>query len=294
MIPVVFSTDHRYVMPTGVALQSLLECSMDAEVEVFILQSDSVTDDDRKMFQLICDKFKTKLTFLSMGNQFNDSFEIRNITIACYYRLLIPWLIPQYDKVVYCDGDVVFCNSVKQLYEIELGDYLFAAICPYKHDKHLYKDHAHELGLQPNEYYQSGVLLVNSKAQREANLREVLLKEAKKEYIFVDQDIINVVCQNRIMELPLRFNISQSLYRSFFQHDSHESPVIIHYSGVKPWDNYVYGWWRWWNVYCRSPFYKEDREFLIFDNSFRSSRNKNRKKFLKKVRSLFKLLLMRD
>lgn len=293
MIPVVFSTDHHYVMPTGVAMQSLFECSMDADMEVFILHSPSVTDDDRKMLQLICDKFKIKLSFLSMGDQFNDGYEIRSITIATYYRLLIPWLIPQYDKVVYCDGDVVFCNSVKQLYEIELGDYLFAAMCPYRHDKQLCKDHANELGLQPDKYYQAGVLLVNSKAQREANLREILLRETEMEYVFQDQDILNVVCQNRIMELPLRFNISQSLYRSFFQLESHESPVIIHYSGFKPWDMYVYGWWRWWDVYHRSPFYEEEREFQIFDNSFRLPRIKQRKKFLEKVKSLFKFLIQR-
>jgi lipopolysaccharide biosynthesis glycosyltransferase len=291
MIPVVFSTDHNFVMPTGVAMQSLLENSKDEDVEVFILQSNSVTDDDRKVLQLICDNFKTKLEFLSMGELFNDGFEIRGITIVSYYRLLIPWLIPKYDKVVYCDGDVVFCGSVKQLYDIELENNLYAAICPYKHNKHIYKDHAVALGLQPNNYYQAGVLLINSKAQRDANLRDVYLKEAMKKYVYQDQDIINVVCQNRIQELPIRFNVTQSLYRSFIQK---ESPVIIHYSGVKPWDKFVYGWWRWWEVYRRSPFYDNNREFLIFDNSFRSSLSRKRITYAKMVKSFLKKIFPGD
>lgn len=284
MIPVVFSTDHHFIMPTGVAMQSLLECSNDANVEVFILQSESVTDEDRSILQQICDRFAVKLTFLSMGTHFADGFEIRGITHACYYRLLIPWLIPQYDKIVYCDGDVVFCDSVKKLYEIELKDYYCAAICPNNHDKLLYKEHARTLGLRPDQYFQSGVLLINSEAQRKAELQDQYLEEAKKQYVFVDQDIINIVCHNRILELPIRFNITQGLYRAVIHY---ESPVIIHYSGNKPWNMYVYGWWRWWDVYRRSPFYDKEREFQIFDNSFRSSHINKRHQILRKLRKMF-------
>ena len=284
MIPVVFSTDHHFVMPTGIAVQSLLECSNDVDVEIFILQSDSVTDDDRRILQKICDSFAARLTFLSMGNQFVDGYEIRGITNACYYRLLIPWLIPQYGKVIYCDGDVVFCDSVKKLYEIELGDYFCAAICPNNHDKHLYKDHARTLGLRPDEYFQSGVLLINSEAQRKAGLRDLYLEETKKKYIFQDQDIINIVCRNRILELPIRFNITQGLYRTVIHH---ETPVIIHYSGLKPWNMYVYGWGYWWEVYRRSPFYEKEQEFQIFDNSFRPSRRRKRSHILIKLKDLF-------
>lgn len=284
MIPIVFSTDHQFVMPTGVAMQSMLECSNDANVEIFILQSDSVTDDDRSILQKICDSFSAKLTFLSMGNQFTDGYEIRGITNACYYRLLIPWLIPEYEKIIYCDGDIVFCDSVKKLYEIELGDFFCAAICPYKYNKNLYKDYPQKLGLRPNEYFQSGVLLINSEAQRKGGLRDQYLEEAKKKYVFLDQDIINIVCRNRILELPIRFNITQSLYRDVIHH---EAPVIIHYSGKKPWNMYVYGWWRWWDVYHRSPFSDKEREFQIFDNSFRPSRSRKRYQILRKLKIIF-------
>jgi len=41
VVPVVFSTDHNFIMPTGVSIQSMLECSTDVDCAIYILQANN-------------------------------------------------------------------------------------------------------------------------------------------------------------------------------------------------------------------------------------------------------------
>ena len=54
IVPVVFSTDHNFIMPTGVSVQSMLECSNDVNCDIYILQAGNVTDNDRDLIRRIC------------------------------------------------------------------------------------------------------------------------------------------------------------------------------------------------------------------------------------------------
>lgn len=49
-----------------------------------------------------------RIQYRQVDNTFDASYEIRGITTPAYYRLLIPELIPEYDKIIYSDVDVIF------------------------------------------------------------------------------------------------------------------------------------------------------------------------------------------
>ena len=44
-------------------------------------------------------------------------------TNTTYFRLFIPNLYPQYDKVIYLDGDTVVLGDISELYNIDMGEY---------------------------------------------------------------------------------------------------------------------------------------------------------------------------
>ena len=44
-----------------------------------------------------------------------------------YFRLFIPNLYPQYNKVLYLDSDITILSDVADLYNIDIGDNLIAA-----------------------------------------------------------------------------------------------------------------------------------------------------------------------
>lgn len=270
MIPVVFSSDHNFIMPTGVAILSLLESSPRVNFDIFILQSDDVTDIDRNLLQDMVKPYKAQLSFISFGKEFSDSYEVRSISTACYFRLLIPWLIPQYDKVIYLDGDIIVKSDISKLFDCTLSEeyYVYGVRTPgFTIDSNFVK-YISSIGLDPSNYINSGILVINTKLLREDNLKDEFLSYRDRTFLYQDQDIINLVCKDRIGWLPLKFNCSPTLesvdesklinagittdldFKEALLH-----PVIIHYAGQKPWKTFTYHWYDWWIVYSRTPFY---------------------------------------
>ena len=48
-------------------------------------------------------------------------------TNTTYFRLFLPELYPQYDKMLYLDSDIVVLGDISQLYNTEIGTNLVAA-----------------------------------------------------------------------------------------------------------------------------------------------------------------------
>lgn len=280
-IPIVFSTDHNYVMPTAVTIASLLMSSRDSSYDIYILASPDVNDTDREKIakQINSIDPDSCVEFISLGEQFNGGFEIRGISTACYYRLLIPWLIPQHDKIIYSDVDIIFTDDLKELYLCDPGNNLVAGVnTPGFTSKKKAAKYISRLNLNPAEYINSGLLLINSKIQREENLRERYIQLSKRKFRFQDQDIINIVCAGRIKHLPSRFNeipnrIVPKSHSAGNQTGLLHS-VVIHYAGPKPWNAFTPGWMEWWNVWNKTIFsdyeyYREacrrsaDRKLLV-------------------------------
>lgn len=262
MIPIVFSTDHGFVMPTGVALLSVLKCSNDCDLDVYILHNNSVTDEDKvSLARIVQDgnDCNNKVTFISMDDVYSGAYEARGVTCATYYRLRIPWMIPQYDKILYCDGDVLFEKSIKDLFDIPLDDNYCAGVKRFLYDGYSYKKYAEKLNLDPHNYINCGVLLMNLKKMRDDSLVDEFERYVNNKYRYFDQDIINIVCKGKIGDLPFGFNVMPSM-----DIDENET-FIIHYAGLKPWKYFTRHWYEWWAIYKESPFFEKGFEKTIVE-----------------------------
>ena len=258
MIPIVFSTDHNYVMPTGVTIASLLLYRGDVNYHIYILSAPDVNSADREMLSAQVSSLSSDsiIEFINMEYKFKNGFEVRGISKACYYRLMIPWLIPDVDKIIYCDVDITFLCSLKELYEIDLGDNLVAGSSPYKWSG--MKRYFQKIGLDHRHYINSGVLVINSRLQREIGLDKEYDRLSRKKFLYQDQDIINLACKRRIYYFDTRFNLLPQL---FGKEERFSKDVVIHYAGDKPWKDFTYAWVPWWDAYNRSVF--KDNNFNI-------------------------------
>lgn len=253
MIPIVFSTDHNYVMQCGVAILSLLISGKETTYDIHVLISPDVTDEDKKKLRNQVEQFPlSTIKFMEMGNQFDGGYEVRGISKACYYRLMIPWLLPKIDKIIYCDVDIIFKASLQPLFDIEMGDKLVAGAFSSTSEGFLaIKKYLTKLGLDYKKYINSGVLLINSKAQREKELNKEYERLATQKFLYQDQDIINIACKGEIIQFDRRFNLQPKVFAT--SEDLQEN-VVIHYAGDKPWNNFTYAWAEWWEIYNRSVF----------------------------------------
>ncbi len=287
MIPVVFSTDHSFIMPTGVAIFSMLESNKEYTFDIFLIQSEDVSDEDRQCLFDLVKTFSSRITFINPGDYFSNSYEIRDISYACYFRLLIPWLIPQYDKIIYLDGDIIVKSNLSTLLDVANNENMlvYGIRTPGFTLETEFTYHINSLDLDSHKYINSGVLVFNSKLMRELKLKDRFLSYTTKQFLFQDQDIINLVCKNKIGWLPLKFNSSPTLGKVKKNELVKEgittdvefdealiNPVIIHYAGPKPWKTFTYHWYDWWSVYSRSPFFDFEYAYIasskIMDKQF--------------------------
>lgn len=262
MIPIVFSTDHNYVMPTSITILSMLKNSHGTHYDIIILISKDVTGYDRDAIQeeiRIADPAST-VRFITMGSEFENCHEIRGISFPTYYRLLIPWLLPQYDKVIYCDVDVVVQNSLNAAYDTCLDDCYIAGVNTPGCGSTSFQNHCTKYNLQFDKYVNGGFLVMNAKKMRDDNLKDLFLNHMQNKYIYQDQDIINIVCKGKIKLISRIWNYPV-FHSKKVQMIAEETPVIIHYAGAKPWKTFTQYWREWWSTYKDSVFYDDDYYF---------------------------------
>lgn len=256
--PIVFATDHNFVMPSCVAILSLLESSdSGTEWDINVLLSPGVTEEDKEILsrQVKESGKNAQIRFVEIGKVFLQGYETRGISNACYNRLLIPWLLPEYDKIIYSDTDVIFKGDISYIYQTDLKDNYVAGVTGEVWSKGAIRKYLLKLGVTPEKYINSGFLLINSKLQREKGLNEKYMELVKRRHIYQDQDIINIACRDRIAHLPEKINLKPSVAAMQRQGEVD----MIHYIGLKPWNHFTYCWDDWWSVCKKSVVYNPQR-----------------------------------
>lgn len=146
---------------------------------------------------------------------------------ATYYRVLIPNLYPEYDKVLYLDADIVILDDIAKLYNKSIGNYLIAGVSEHWLDRYReLQEYAEKvIGVSSyKKYINAGIMLMNLKELRESKFEEKfihLLENVK--YVFAQyQDYFNRICKGRIKYLRGYWNASGYIYEK-------TNPKIIQY-----------------------------------------------------------------
>jgi lipopolysaccharide biosynthesis glycosyltransferase len=220
------------------------------------------------------------------------------ITATAYARFAIPEILQNYDKVIYLDCDIVTNTDVADLFKIDLKNKLAGVVLDYeviyapKRRREYIKN---VLGMQnPGHYFNSGVLILNTKLMRKQHTVDELLKKLKeiKTPLYMDQDILNIVLEGKVKILDIRWNFYKDIlvflkrdidlgriseeYLAKYKQVLEWKDAIIHFAGSsKPWRhkssrpmNHYF-----WKYARMTPFY----EFLL--SSYAISYKKNQRKY---------------
>jgi lipopolysaccharide biosynthesis glycosyltransferase len=281
LIPIVFTFDNNLIMPASICISSLLmNANADTFYDIFILHSEKCDFSNTELVD-IPNYFKNcKITFRTVNSEFVTAYEIRGITTTAYYRLLIPELIPEYDKVLYSDVDVIFREDMAKYYMTELDGYYMAGVdnaSALRHDVQKYIKEKLGIDHKYGHYY-SGNLVINSKKIKEDNIIPLFRELAKRDFHQQDMDIINIACYGKIKAFTPAFCLTNYLTEilvkrkaemlSFFTEKEIEHALkygIVHYNGPKPWKQYCVNFDIWWEYYRKSPFYNEQFYFDFFN-----------------------------
>ena len=282
-VPIVFAANQGFAPVMAVAIASVLQhCSDARNYDIVVLES-NVTEDTKRIIQSMAkDRENVSIRFyhaLPIIAQY-DLKANEHITVETFYRFIIQDVLPDYEKVVYLDGDLVCCCDIARLYDVDVEDYyLAAALDPdMLGNLNLSEERVNylrqELKMEePYSYFQAGVLLLNTKRMRAAYSTEEWLRFACHRYQFSDQDVLNRYCQGHVKYLDMSWNVltdcehyrvpviikaaPEKVYAAYMQ--ARQEPKIIHYAGYqKPWKYHDVDFESaFWEYAHATPFYNQ-------------------------------------
>lgn len=280
-IPIIFTFDDNLSFPAAVCVSSLMQhASKDTFYDIFVFHS-GLAPEITGLDKITAVYSNMSVRYRSVGDAFSNAYEIRGITKAAYYRLLAATLIPEYNKVIYADIDTLFRMDLSDLYDIELQDnYMGAVYAQSINTTYQGQRYLQSIGLTPGNYFCSGLLLMDLQKIRRDNLTGKFLRLATNNYKYQDQDIINLVCENRILPVPYIYHmaipafeaVSQKLNilsSKYYELSGEINPLEysnIHYNGQKPWADWCPNLDQWWECYRKSPIYDPALYFTFFNN----------------------------
>lgn len=238
-IPVVFATDNNYAIQTGVAITSILENRIYGEYfRFYILVSYEFDNEVMDALKAIENRYsRCSIELINMGDSLkNVEITIPSTTYQTYFRLFIPNMFLQYDKVIYLDSDIIVEEDLFELFSIEIDDYLIAGV----------KGSMFHMVPGNDHYINAGILVMNLKMMREKGIQNHFIELIPEKLPYQDQDIINKVCREHIFHIGFRYNCAPVYEtrpdepRSCFSNEeitnAYNLPAIIHFNGVrKPW-----------------------------------------------------------
>ena len=272
-IPILFTFDQSLEMPAGVCISSLLEnADKDTFYDIFILHGPECNFSESRLNDFPSLFGNCRITFRKVEGEFVGGYEIRGIPETAYYRLIAPNLIPEYNKILYSDVDVIFREDLRHYYDTDLGDNYFAGVdnCSALRPG-VQKYLAESLHLDYRKgYYYSGNLVINSALIRRDGKMDEFRKLGKNNYNQQDMDIMNIACNGRFLPLGPSYCMTNFLYELMVTRRPEMEEIygteeidhalrsgIVHYNGAKPWKGACPNMDIWWAAFRRSPFFNE-------------------------------------
>ena len=205
-IPIFFAVDDGYCPFLAVAIQSLIDnCSEEYKYLIKVLHT-NISDENKKRITKY-ERTNVDIEFVNLTyyiEKVKDKLYTRDYySKTTYFRLFLPNLYPQYDKVLYLDSDIVILDDIAKLYNIEMGTNLVAAAQDdVIQTTPVFREYAEKVvGVADyRNYFNAGVLLMNLHQLRKFKFQEkfIYLLDKIKFAVAQDQDYINRLCKGRV------------------------------------------------------------------------------------------------
>lgn len=238
-IPICFATDDNYVPFLTVALASMLDnASKDNFYMIYVLTSHLSEENMKSIKKHEIENCSIEFVQLSKElDKVQNMFHLRDYySKETYYRIFIPNLFPQYQKVLYLDCDITVLGDVSELYNTEIhGYYVAAAQEEVMQTFEVFGNYVEQAdGINRKEYFNAGILLINCRRWRNKLIAErfVDLLNRYKFRVVQDEDYLNVLCKNNVKKLNLGWNKTSYKNETFDDKDL----KIIHWKiNWRPW-----------------------------------------------------------
>lgn len=251
MINIAICIDNNFIMQAGVLLTSINETNKEEKFSVYVL-SENLNEISKKKLTLITEGSNISLIFTKINLSSLPPLPLEgknHISVATYYRLLLPFILPEEIKrVLYLDCDMIVVDKLLPLYESKIDELNGAATIDMFNDdirinkRLMYSEQA--------GYFNAGMLLMNLDNWRKNKISEKAIEFIGKypeKCEAHDQDALNHALDGSYLKVSAAYNMQLDFFcdfkylivnESYFDDIicSREKPCIIHFTGpTKPW-----------------------------------------------------------
>lgn len=266
-INVCISADDNYSKYAATVIASILYNAADEDELNFYIFDGEISDSAKDKISDLKRIKNCNINFVQVDkNLFKDYMDVKThgyISLPAYYRMKAASLLPDVDRIIYFDCDIVVNSSLNELFNQNLDGAPIGGVSDINRN---------DVRKNPT-YVNSGMLLMDLKRIREMNIEKEFLDWTLANFDKIkkgDQEIINEVLRGRIKLLDSKWNVQTS---NFTNRSSYETcPNIIHYVSVqKPWKK---GSWNYFKCYYRkyselTAWAEHKSEKEIRDDDFR-------------------------
>ena len=266
-----FTVDNKYVKYLAVTIISILKNSNNSEeFNFYILNDGNITQKNKSLLNKLkrIKHFNIKWVTVNTNDYVDQGTNLReDITITTNYRFSLASVLPDIEKIIFLDADLIVQGSLSALWQLDIANY-YMACCPWLVEV---QDREYNRKLDiPDEYLytNTGVMLVNLNKWREDNVEKEFFINAKKYRSvckFLDQDVLNITLYKNIYYLNQKWNFRPSIwfnlayYKNNEYKEAFDNPQIIHWADpIKPWQKDTVKYFNVYRNYAKlTSFFKE-------------------------------------
>lgn len=246
-VHIALCADKNVIRSLGVTMYSILKHSHKSSM-FHIFYNGILEQEEVKRFEQLIDNCNAACNIYSMNNTFFSTLHHNErISVTAYYRLMVPYILSDYDvsRVLYLDTDILCIQNISNLFSVDLKNKLAYVVRNSKYMQDSQVKYRISIGINPNEYFNSGVLLLNIRPYIEQDIGNKALQLAtSNSFIEMDQDILNILLKGKVIfDSEYFYNFTMQVHDDEWKPDWKDKIKLIHFtSDKKPWKLYTSNW----------------------------------------------------
>ena len=190
-ITIVFAPDNNYCKYFSVALKSLIDnAAPDRLYDIIIFATDITERNKRLLLGMLPENFSLRFFDISDLAKNYPIIVKNHWSSNAYYRLFIPMLMPDYEKVLYLDSDICIRDSLTGLFDMNFNGCELIAVkdadAPlfYKDTRRINQIRDTLKMKHPENYFNSGMTFLNLKNLDTKKYSERLNQACREKNLF--------------------------------------------------------------------------------------------------------------
>lgn len=239
-IHIAFFISNLYAKHCATTMASILYNAEETDFHRFYIISSNLTQYSKVKLKSLKKIKEFEIEFINFDKSHVADIPdniAEHVSFETNSRLKIASLLPELDKIICMDCDLIVLKSLKDLWETDISHYESACTLDPPTTSELFKK---QTNLE--NYFNTGIMLANLKMWRQNNVEEKIfaaIKQHQKILRFPDQDSLNIAIK-KMKTLDNKYNILASYldyYSDALKNEMIKNPTVIHWAGTKkPWN----------------------------------------------------------